>query len=90
MGVRIRRPSACQGITKKEAKKGIIPEGDFQTREGMIEENWIRWDQGRNLPLSPRGQERKRVQRKRTEGHICKKHHRHHKTTLRVLRLRKK
>eukprot|EP00972_Heterocapsa_arctica_P040625 5987788-Heterocapsa_arctica.AAC.1 len=36
MGVRIRRPSAFQGITKKEAKKGIIPEGDFQTRDGTI------------------------------------------------------
>eukprot|EP00972_Heterocapsa_arctica_P094583 13948123-Heterocapsa_arctica.AAC.1 len=45
MGVRIRRPSAFQGITKKEAKKGVIPEGDFKTREGTIEENWIRWNQ---------------------------------------------
>eukprot|EP00972_Heterocapsa_arctica_P102960 15174590-Heterocapsa_arctica.AAC.1 len=45
MGVRIRRPSAFQGITKKEAKKGTIPEGDFTTRECMIEENWIRWNQ---------------------------------------------
>eukprot|EP00972_Heterocapsa_arctica_P051810 7621545-Heterocapsa_arctica.AAC.1 len=45
MGVRIRRPSAFQGITKTEAKKGIIPEGDFQTKEGTIESNWIRWNQ---------------------------------------------
>eukprot|EP00972_Heterocapsa_arctica_P075613 11154641-Heterocapsa_arctica.AAC.1 len=45
MGVRIRRPSAFQAITKKEAKKGIIPEGDFQTKEGTIEYNWIRWNQ---------------------------------------------
>eukprot|EP00972_Heterocapsa_arctica_P043860 6476340-Heterocapsa_arctica.AAC.1 len=36
MGVRIRRPSTFQGITKKEAKKGIIPEGDFKTKEDEI------------------------------------------------------
>eukprot|EP00972_Heterocapsa_arctica_P016146 2379837-Heterocapsa_arctica.AAC.1 len=41
MGVRIRRPSAFQGITNKEAKKGNIPEGDFKTKEGNIEESWI-------------------------------------------------
>eukprot|EP00972_Heterocapsa_arctica_P058175 8583072-Heterocapsa_arctica.AAC.1 len=34
MGVGIRRPSAFQAITKKEAKKGNIPEGDFETKEG--------------------------------------------------------
>eukprot|EP00972_Heterocapsa_arctica_P012115 1777704-Heterocapsa_arctica.AAC.1 len=45
MGVRIRRPSAFQGITKKEANKGNIPEGDFNTKEGTTEENWIRWNQ---------------------------------------------
>eukprot|EP00972_Heterocapsa_arctica_P011582 1696713-Heterocapsa_arctica.AAC.1 len=45
MGVRIRRPSAFQGITKKEAKKGIIPEWDFQTKEGTLCEHWIRWNQ---------------------------------------------
>eukprot|EP00972_Heterocapsa_arctica_P039110 5759141-Heterocapsa_arctica.AAC.1 len=45
MGVRIRRPSAFQGITKKEAKKGNTPEGDFNTKEGTIEENWISWKQ---------------------------------------------
>eukprot|EP00972_Heterocapsa_arctica_P049671 7309236-Heterocapsa_arctica.AAC.1 len=45
MGVRIRRPSAFQGITQKEAKKGNIPEGDFKTKEGAIDENWIRWNQ---------------------------------------------
>eukprot|EP00972_Heterocapsa_arctica_P026983 3969246-Heterocapsa_arctica.AAC.1 len=33
MGVRIRRPSTFQGITKKEANKVIIPEGDFKTKE---------------------------------------------------------
>eukprot|EP00972_Heterocapsa_arctica_P089347 13174153-Heterocapsa_arctica.AAC.1 len=45
MGVRIKRPSAFQGITKKEAKKGTIPEGDFKTTEGTIEEHWIIWNQ---------------------------------------------
>eukprot|EP00972_Heterocapsa_arctica_P078544 11584145-Heterocapsa_arctica.AAC.1 len=45
MGVRIRRPNASQGITKKEAKKDIIPEGDSQTKEGTIEEHWVRWNQ---------------------------------------------
>eukprot|EP00972_Heterocapsa_arctica_P088526 13052192-Heterocapsa_arctica.AAC.1 len=45
LGVRIRRPSAFQGITKKEAKKGNIPEGDFKTNEGTINNHWIRWNQ---------------------------------------------
>eukprot|EP00972_Heterocapsa_arctica_P015857 2337664-Heterocapsa_arctica.AAC.1 len=45
MGVRIRRPSAFQGITKTEAKKGIIPEADFQTKEGTLYEHLIRWNQ---------------------------------------------
>eukprot|EP00972_Heterocapsa_arctica_P014524 2137846-Heterocapsa_arctica.AAC.1 len=36
MGVRIRRPSAFQCITKKEAKKGNIPEGDFKTKEALL------------------------------------------------------
>eukprot|EP00972_Heterocapsa_arctica_P019812 2922963-Heterocapsa_arctica.AAC.1 len=40
MGARIRRPSAFQGITKNEAKKGNLPEGYFKTKEG-----WIRWSQ---------------------------------------------
>eukprot|EP00972_Heterocapsa_arctica_P064796 9561334-Heterocapsa_arctica.AAC.1 len=39
LGVRIRRPSAFLGIAKKEAKKGIIPEGDFKTKEGTIDEH---------------------------------------------------
>eukprot|EP00972_Heterocapsa_arctica_P032573 4798226-Heterocapsa_arctica.AAC.1 len=33
MGQMIRRPSVVQGITKKEAKKGIVPEGEFTTKE---------------------------------------------------------
>eukprot|EP00972_Heterocapsa_arctica_P076487 11282431-Heterocapsa_arctica.AAC.1 len=45
MGQRIRRSSAFQGLTKKEAKKGIIPEGEFTTKEGTLEANWIRWNQ---------------------------------------------
>eukprot|EP00972_Heterocapsa_arctica_P016391 2417294-Heterocapsa_arctica.AAC.1 len=45
LGVRIRRPSAFLGITKKEAKKGSIPEGDVKTKEGTIDENWIIWNQ---------------------------------------------
>eukprot|EP00972_Heterocapsa_arctica_P089406 13181614-Heterocapsa_arctica.AAC.1 len=36
MGQRIRRLSAFQGLTKKEAKQGIIPEGDFTTKEGTL------------------------------------------------------
>eukprot|EP00972_Heterocapsa_arctica_P013173 1936787-Heterocapsa_arctica.AAC.1 len=40
-GVRIRRPSAFLGITKKYAKKGSIPERDFKTTEGTIDEHWI-------------------------------------------------
>eukprot|EP00972_Heterocapsa_arctica_P114121 16440876-Heterocapsa_arctica.AAC.1 len=32
-------------MTKKEVKKGIIPEGGFKTKEGTVEENWIRWNQ---------------------------------------------
>eukprot|EP00972_Heterocapsa_arctica_P070568 10425149-Heterocapsa_arctica.AAC.1 len=37
LGVRIRRASAFAGLTKEEAKKGIIPEGDFKTKEGTLE-----------------------------------------------------
>eukprot|EP00972_Heterocapsa_arctica_P083812 12350722-Heterocapsa_arctica.AAC.1 len=44
LGVSIRRPSAFLGITKKEAKKGSISEGDFKTKEGTIYEHWIRWN----------------------------------------------
>eukprot|EP00972_Heterocapsa_arctica_P071139 10508902-Heterocapsa_arctica.AAC.1 len=33
MGQRIRRPMAFQGVTKKEARTGNIPEGDFATIE---------------------------------------------------------
>eukprot|EP00972_Heterocapsa_arctica_P009842 1448980-Heterocapsa_arctica.AAC.1 len=36
-GVRIRRASAFVGLTKKEAKKGAIPERDFKTKEGTLE-----------------------------------------------------
>ncbi len=45
LGVRIRRANAFVGMTKKEVKKGIIPEGDFKTKEGTVEEHWIRWNQ---------------------------------------------
>eukprot|EP00972_Heterocapsa_arctica_P099905 14735299-Heterocapsa_arctica.AAC.1 len=31
MGQKIRRPSAFQGLTKKEARTNNIPEGDFAT-----------------------------------------------------------
>eukprot|EP00972_Heterocapsa_arctica_P079573 11725850-Heterocapsa_arctica.AAC.1 len=36
MGQRIRRPSALQGLTKKKARTGNIPEGDFTTTEGTL------------------------------------------------------
>eukprot|EP00972_Heterocapsa_arctica_P045484 6714125-Heterocapsa_arctica.AAC.1 len=36
MGVRIRRPSAFQGITKKEANNGIIPEGIFKPKKARL------------------------------------------------------
>eukprot|EP00972_Heterocapsa_arctica_P113683 16438496-Heterocapsa_arctica.AAC.1 len=45
LGVIIRRPSACVGITNKEAKKSIIPEGDFITKDGTIFKQKIRWNQ---------------------------------------------
>eukprot|EP00972_Heterocapsa_arctica_P051851 7627601-Heterocapsa_arctica.AAC.1 len=45
LGVRIRRPSALVGITKKEAKNSIIPEGVFKTKEGTIDTNRTRWNQ---------------------------------------------
>eukprot|EP00972_Heterocapsa_arctica_P088877 13106359-Heterocapsa_arctica.AAC.1 len=35
-GVRIRRATAFVGMTKEEVKKGIIPEGDFKTKEGTL------------------------------------------------------
>eukprot|EP00972_Heterocapsa_arctica_P067526 9966103-Heterocapsa_arctica.AAC.1 len=31
-------------MTHKEVKKSVIPEGDFQTQEGTLEENWARWN----------------------------------------------
>eukprot|EP00972_Heterocapsa_arctica_P065225 9628622-Heterocapsa_arctica.AAC.1 len=36
LGVRIRRANAFDGMTKKAVKKGIIPEGDFKTKEGTL------------------------------------------------------
>eukprot|EP00972_Heterocapsa_arctica_P015528 2285608-Heterocapsa_arctica.AAC.1 len=64
MGVRIIRPSAFQGITKKEAKKGNTPQGYFKTKEGTIEENWIRWNQESETYLCHQEDERKIIQRK--------------------------
>eukprot|EP00972_Heterocapsa_arctica_P071278 10528127-Heterocapsa_arctica.AAC.1 len=52
MGQRIRRPSAFQGLTKKEARTGNIPEGDFDTKESTLEVNWIRWNQESDTYLS--------------------------------------
>eukprot|EP00972_Heterocapsa_arctica_P042649 6286665-Heterocapsa_arctica.AAC.1 len=34
--VRIRRANTFDGMTKKEVKNGIIPEGDFKTKEGTL------------------------------------------------------
>eukprot|EP00972_Heterocapsa_arctica_P060364 8902973-Heterocapsa_arctica.AAC.1 len=47
LGVRIRSPSAFVGITKTS----IIPEGDFKTNDGTIEEHWIIWNQEANAYL---------------------------------------
>eukprot|EP00972_Heterocapsa_arctica_P077539 11436270-Heterocapsa_arctica.AAC.1 len=58
MGRRIRRPSAFQGLTKEEAKKGIIPEGYFNTKECTLGENWIRWNQESETYLSHREDKR--------------------------------
>jgi hypothetical protein len=44
LGHRIRKVNAFEGMTKKEVKKSVIPEGDFQTKEGTLEENWARWN----------------------------------------------
>eukprot|EP00972_Heterocapsa_arctica_P006350 931996-Heterocapsa_arctica.AAC.1 len=44
LGSRIRTANAFEGMTKKEIKQSVIPEGDFQTKEGTLEENWIRWN----------------------------------------------
>eukprot|EP00972_Heterocapsa_arctica_P106505 15687859-Heterocapsa_arctica.AAC.1 len=32
-------------MTKKEVKHSVIPEGDFHTKEGTLEDNWARWNQ---------------------------------------------
>eukprot|EP00972_Heterocapsa_arctica_P093893 13847710-Heterocapsa_arctica.AAC.1 len=32
-------------MTKKEVKKGYIPEGDFKSKECTLEGNWMRWNQ---------------------------------------------
>eukprot|EP00972_Heterocapsa_arctica_P088878 13106638-Heterocapsa_arctica.AAC.1 len=36
LGSRIRKATAFEGMTKKEVKQSIIPEGDFQTKEGTL------------------------------------------------------
>eukprot|EP00972_Heterocapsa_arctica_P010543 1548490-Heterocapsa_arctica.AAC.1 len=58
--------NAFVGMTKKEVKKGIIPEGDFKTEEGTLEENWIRWNQEAETYL--RHQEDKRGKEFRGRG----------------------
>eukprot|EP00972_Heterocapsa_arctica_P012726 1869185-Heterocapsa_arctica.AAC.1 len=45
LGVRIIRANAFDGMTKQKVKKSVIPEGSFNTKEGTLEENWIRWNQ---------------------------------------------
>eukprot|EP00972_Heterocapsa_arctica_P092511 13644843-Heterocapsa_arctica.AAC.1 len=32
-------------MTKKDVNGSVMPEGDFQTKEITLEENWIRWNQ---------------------------------------------
>jgi hypothetical protein len=44
LGERIRRQNAFTGMTKKEVKNSFIPEGDFRTKNGTLEENWMRWN----------------------------------------------
>eukprot|EP00972_Heterocapsa_arctica_P088327 13025877-Heterocapsa_arctica.AAC.1 len=44
LGSRIRRAKDFEGMTKKDVKKSVIPEGEFQTKEGTLDENWIRWN----------------------------------------------
>jgi hypothetical protein len=39
-------------MTKKEVKHSIIPEGDFKTKSGTLDENWSRWNQEAELYLS--------------------------------------
>eukprot|EP00972_Heterocapsa_arctica_P040161 5917617-Heterocapsa_arctica.AAC.1 len=45
LGVRIRKASAFVGLAKKEVKRGTIPEGDFKTKYGTLDDNWVRWNQ---------------------------------------------
>eukprot|EP00972_Heterocapsa_arctica_P041904 6180495-Heterocapsa_arctica.AAC.2 len=45
LGVRIRKASAFVGLTKKEVKKGNLPEGELTTKDGTLDANWIRWNQ---------------------------------------------
>eukprot|EP00972_Heterocapsa_arctica_P012994 1908673-Heterocapsa_arctica.AAC.1 len=70
MGQRIKRPMVLQGLTKKEARTGNIPEGDFATTEGSLDDNWIRWNQESETYLSrqedKRGQEYKGRRQKAT------------------------
>eukprot|EP00972_Heterocapsa_arctica_P099900 14734893-Heterocapsa_arctica.AAC.1 len=63
MGQRIRRPMAFQGLTKKVARTGNIPEHDFTTTEGTLYENCIRWNQESETYLS---------HTKDNRGNICK------------------
>eukprot|EP00972_Heterocapsa_arctica_P088145 12998326-Heterocapsa_arctica.AAC.1 len=45
LGVRIRWASAFVGLTKKEVNTCNIPEGDFKTKEGTLEDSCIIWNQ---------------------------------------------
>eukprot|EP00972_Heterocapsa_arctica_P015101 2223506-Heterocapsa_arctica.AAC.1 len=71
MGQRIRRPSAFQGLTKKEAKTGNVPEGDFVTRGYVRRELDHMESIIRDIPQPSRRQQRNIIQRQRTEGNIC-------------------
>eukprot|EP00972_Heterocapsa_arctica_P087648 12925004-Heterocapsa_arctica.AAC.1 len=45
MGMRIRRPMAFQGMTRKEAKVHGVIKGDFVMKVESLEEQWKHWNE---------------------------------------------
>eukprot|EP00972_Heterocapsa_arctica_P060767 8962587-Heterocapsa_arctica.AAC.1 len=44
MGMRIRRPMALQGMTRKEAEAHVILEQDFNMKGESLDEQWKQWN----------------------------------------------
>eukprot|EP00972_Heterocapsa_arctica_P097508 14385766-Heterocapsa_arctica.AAC.1 len=45
MGQRVKRLMASQGPTRKDARTREVPEGDFISKEGTLDEDWTSWNE---------------------------------------------